>query len=613
MQVPAIPGRVAGASIIRYNPGPSLRPHCSDVSPAGPASPSIVAVNQSTQVAFVFGGQGPEWWGMGRELYGSEPVFATRVRECDDVLRRISGWSILEQFSATEVKSQIRRVDVGQAMLLSVHLGLAALWEEWGVVPAAVVGHAAGELSAACYAGALTTEDAMRVIVARAAVMRRLAGAGLMVAVKADAATGAELIRGLEDRVAVGVVNGPQSIVLSGEGEAMLGLAQQLSSRDIPHRVLHLPYAVYAPQMAAAAPELGRTLIDLAPVASRIPIVSTVTGDVIDGSQLDAVHWTRNIADPVQFADALATLFGRGVRAFIEIGPQMTLNRPIAECATAAGHTVAVLPSLQRGKGEVATMRKSLAALNEAKGAVVATPEKQKKGKSTGDPRPAEREPIETRIVAIHPPSAFPAMYFVGGVNIGDELYLRDVAAALGPSYQSFALLYPGMSDGKSPLADIARIAESFADHVAAHSPNQPIALVGHSVGGAIAFETARLLEQRGAKVAGLVLIDAPLYSSAATNERESLNTSERPWAASSGALRTYRPGGAFQGPTTFITPARAHDGLVECAARWREVCPTLEIHTTPGDHLTMIRAPHAANVAQSIHARFSHPDPTVS
>ncbi|HEY4219498.1 MAG TPA: alpha/beta fold hydrolase [Gemmatimonadaceae bacterium] len=568
-------------------------------------------MNRSTQTAFVFGGQGPEWWGMGRELLEKEPVFAARIRECDDALRRVSRWSILDQFSATEVKSQIRRVDIGQAMLLAVHLGLAALWEEWGVVPSAVVGHAAGELSAACYAGTLTIDDAMRVLVARAAVMRRLAGAGLMVAVKADAATGAEIIRGFEDRVAVGVVNGPQSIVLSGEGEAMLGLATKLASQDIPHRVLHLPYAVYAPQMAAAAPELRTTLSDLAPVASRIPIVSTVTGDVIDGTQLDAVHWTRNIADPVQFADALTTLFGRGVRAFIEIGPQLTLARPIVECATAVGLTVTVLPTLHRGKPEVATMRKSLAALNAALDATNgAAPAKQNEGKSTKDSRSAVRKTIVARSVAIHPPSPFPTTYFIGGVGASDELYLRDLAAALGPSHRSYALLYPGMSDDETPIADVAHLAEIFADRIAADAPAQAIALVGHSVGGVVAFETARWLERRGANVAELVLIDAPLsladYRARATAAGWLTPEIERTWSASLDALRDYRPDGAFRGPTTFITPARSHDGFVENAARWRELCPALEIATTGGNHLTMVRAPHAEKVAELIGGLFS-------
>jgi len=599
-------------------------------------------VNRSNQIAFVFGGQGPEWWGMGRELLEREPVFAARIRECDDALRRISRWSILDQFSITEVKSQIKRVDIAQAMLLAVHLGLAALWEEWGVVPDAVVGHAAGELSAACHAGAMTIDDAMRVIVARAAVMRRLAGSGLMVAVKANAETGAELIRGFEDCIAVGVVNGPQSIVLSGEGDAMIGLAHQLASQGIQHRVLHLPYAVYAPQMAAAATELGPALNDIRPVASRIPIVSTVTGHVIDGDRLDAAHWARNIADPVQFADALTTLFSRGSRLFVEIGPDLTLGRVIAECAAAAGHTVTVLPSLRRGQSERSTMGKSLTALNQAMAAPVdAAPPKRKEEKRANAVGRIADAARPARIVAIHSPSPSPTMYFIGEPGAGDEGSLRDIAGGLGPSFRSFALLGPAMSDGEPPIADIAQLAELFVDQVAAHEPNQPIALVGHSVWGAIAFETARRLEKRGAPVAGLVLLDAPLSPRAAATTDEVWDTTsfadhvarakaagwitpeiepsfsrrdmaadvwarrERTWSASIDALRAYRPDGKFHGSAAFITPARPQDGLVESAARWRELCPTLELVTTPGNHLTMGRDPHAAQVAHSIRGLF--------
>lgn len=474
---------------------------------------------------------------MGRELYDKEPVFAARVRECDEAFRRVSGASILEQLSVREVKSQVRRVDIGQAMLLAVHLGLAALWEDWGVVPQAVVGHAAGELSAACYAGAVTIDDAVRVIVARAAVMRRLAGTGLMVAVKADEATGAALIRGLEDQIAVGVVNGPQSIVLSGEGDAMIGLAHQLASKGIQHRVLHLPYAVYAPRMAAAAPELARTLGDLAPTASRIPIVSTVTGDVIDGAQLDAAHWARNIADPVRFADALATLFARGADLFVEIGPHPTLGRPIEECAAAAGRAVTVLPSLLRGKPEQATMRKALAALREVlegKPQGKRDAKAEKKVEAKGDKIPT-RLAIAARIVPISPPSAFPATYFVGGAGGSDAPYLREVAAALGPSHRSFALTYSASGAGDAATADIEQLAATLAEQVAANSPDEPVALVGHAKGGAIAYETARLLERRGVKVTALVLIDAPSNlgrDAASAWTRLDLSTARAPHAA---------------------------------------------------------------------------------
>jgi thioesterase domain-containing protein len=301
---------------------------------------------------------------------------------------------------------------------------------------------------------------------------------------------------------------------------------------------------------------------------------------------------------------------------------------------------VTVLPSLHRGKSESATMRKSLAALKEAvEPAVGGAParEKQRKDKGTSDRQGTVHAAFKARVVPIHPASPFPTTYFIGGLGAGDELYLSDVAAALGPSYRSFALLYPGMSDGEAPIADVVHLAEAFADRVAADAPGQPVALVGHSVGGAIAFETARLLERRGANVAELVLIDAPLHSETAANAAEVWDTPsfadyvkrvtaagwvtpdiadslprrdkspdvwarlERTWSASIEALRAYHPDGAFHGPTTFITPARPQDGLVECASRWRALCPTLEIMTTAGNHLTMVRAPYAAKVAQLI------------
>lgn len=249
--------------------------------------------------------------------------------------------------------------------------------------------------------------------------------------------------------------------------------------------------------------------------------------------------------------------------------------------------------------------------------------------------------------VPIHPESPYPTMLFIGGAVGGDELYLRDVASALGPSIRSFALLYPGLQPGEQPLSDIGLLADAFAEQVRALPQSGPCAIIGHSVGGVVAFELALRLAQHGTDVTELVLLDAPLVPHAnalssaariwgAASLTEYLDLArdagwmtpdieravsrrdlapdawtqlEQMWTASMAALHGYRPAVEYHGSATFITPARATDGLAQCADLWRANCPALRVIRTSGNHLSMVRAPHASKTARAIRNLFSASD----
>ncbi|MBM2619540.1 type I polyketide synthase, partial [Actinoplanes sp. LDG1-06] len=160
------------------------------------------------RVVFVFPGQGSQWTGMGLELWDSSPVFAESMRACAEALRPYTGWSLREILAGP-----LDDVDVVQPALFAVMVSLAALWRSYGVEPAAVVGHSQGEIAAAYVAGALSLEDAARVVALRSRALRPIAGRGGMVAVPfADVDPGG---------LSIAAVNGPDSTVLAGDVEAV--------------------------------------------------------------------------------------------------------------------------------------------------------------------------------------------------------------------------------------------------------------------------------------------------------------------------------------------------------------------------------------------------------
>src|SRR5262249_15070141 len=151
------------------------------------------------RTAFVFGGQGPQWWGMGRGLFHSEPIFRAAVERCDAALRPLAGWSVVDELLSQNDDARLEETHRVQPVLFALQIGLAELWRSWGIEPAAVVGHSLGEIAAAHVAGALTLVDAARIVYHRARLQQTVNGHGKMAAVGLSAADTADALRGFED------------------------------------------------------------------------------------------------------------------------------------------------------------------------------------------------------------------------------------------------------------------------------------------------------------------------------------------------------------------------------------------------------------------------------
>ncbi|MEO8077201.1 MAG: type I polyketide synthase, partial [Acidobacteriota bacterium] len=312
---------------------------------------------------FVFSGQGPQWWGMGRDLLAANAVFRACVERCAAAIAGQADWSLIEALSADEAGSRLHETQIAQPALCALQLGLAAMWESWGVVPAAVVGHSVGEIAAAVTAGAMTLEEGMRVAVHRGREMQRAPGVGRMTAVEIGPDEAARAVRPFADRLSVAAVNAATSSVLSGDPAALETVVAALEARGVRCRPLPVNYAFHSVQMEQAARALATALGPVASRAPRIPLVSTVTGAIVNGVSFDAAYWSRNVRQPVLFAPAVRAAAGLGHRLFVEVGPHPVLSSYIAS-STEANRVV--LPSLHRGRPDEASMRSTLGGLYTA-------------------------------------------------------------------------------------------------------------------------------------------------------------------------------------------------------------------------------------------------------
>jgi acyl transferase domain-containing protein/NADPH:quinone reductase-like Zn-dependent oxidoreductase/acyl carrier protein len=318
------------------------------------------------RVAFVFSGQGPQWWAMGRELLATNAVFADVVRRCDALLREYFDWSLLDEFSRAEAESRLDRTEFAQPAIFALQVGLAAMWQSWGIEPDAVVGHSVGEVAAAHLSGALTLEAAVRVIAHRARLMQRATGNGTMASVGCTAAALQAALEPFGERLSIAAINAPATTVISGDTAAMDEVIELLQASGANVRRLPVDYAFHSAQMVPHAQALAEALVDLVPATNRVRFVSTVTGAALDGTDLTSAYWAANVREPVRFADAIASLISSGIDVFVEVGPHPVLGSAIIEtlAASAADRTTTAttVPSLRRGRPEIETM---LAALGE--------------------------------------------------------------------------------------------------------------------------------------------------------------------------------------------------------------------------------------------------------
>ncbi|WP_432004300.1 type I polyketide synthase, partial [Streptomyces sioyaensis] len=323
--------------------------------------PRGVARDGSARPVLVFPGQGSQWAGMARELLDGSPVFADRLAACERALAPFVDWSLTAVLRGDADAPDLERVDVIQPALWAVMVSLAELWRSYGVEPDAVVGHSQGEIAAACVAGALTLDDAARVVALRSRALTAITGSGGMMSVQLPAEAVRERIEPWGERLSVAAVNGPASVVVSGAADALDELFAALIADGVQARKVSVDYGSHSAQVEPVRDRVLDALDGISPAEATIPFFSTVTGQWQDTTGLDPDYWYTNLRQTVRFEDAIRGLVAAGHRAFIEVSPHPVLSGGIRDCVDALGTDAAVLGTLRRDAGSLGRLLTSLA------------------------------------------------------------------------------------------------------------------------------------------------------------------------------------------------------------------------------------------------------------
>ncbi|WP_139830149.1 type I polyketide synthase, partial [Mycobacterium triplex] len=304
------------------------------------------------KTVFVFPGQGSQWIGMGAQLLDTSTVFAEQLNRCEKALGEFVDWSLIDVIRGAPGAPGLDRVDVVQPVLWAMMVSLAELWRSVGVQPDAVIGHSQGEIAAAYVAGALSLEDAARVVALRSRLLVRLSGAGGMVSLACGLVQARELLAPAGDRLNVAAVNGVAAVVVSGEVDALAELMRRCEDAGVRARRIDVDYASHSAQVEAIREPLAQALNGIEPQSSSLTFFSTVTGEPLDTAGLDADYWYRSIRQTVQFEQAVRAAGDAGYRVFIESSPHPVLVAGI-EDTVAAGNPgdAIVIPSLGRDEG----------------------------------------------------------------------------------------------------------------------------------------------------------------------------------------------------------------------------------------------------------------------
>lgn len=316
------------------------------------------------KICFVFSGMGTQWAGMGRQLYRTEPVFKEAMDRCSTALSPLTGWSLIDLIYNESFATKVDETCIAQPGIFSVQVALAALLKSWGIEPDCVVGHSAGEVGAAYIAGALSFDDAIRVIYHRSRLQQTTEGMGKMLAVGLSESALQPYLEGWETKVSIGAINSDDTITLAGDETALTAIAAKLDDKGIFARFLKVGVPYHSPVMNQLKEPLIESLQGIVVREPHTLLYSTVSGAVTQPDDWSPPYWADNIRKPVLFKAAVDAIARKGIRVFLEVAPHPALGTSIDKNLAKSKTAGVIAATLKRGQDDTAMLAGTLGTLH---------------------------------------------------------------------------------------------------------------------------------------------------------------------------------------------------------------------------------------------------------
>ena len=296
--------------------------------------------SSDSKIVFMFGGQGSQWYAMGRQLMETERVFREAILTVSNEVKALGvTWSLIDELLAPEGKSRISESCIAQPATFAVQYATARLLMSWRIFPSAVVGHSLGEFAAACISGTITVKEAVELVIIRSTLQESCPNNGGMAALGMSEENASSLLTELRlsTTLNIAAVNDAKSVTVSGDSQSIEALGEHLKTHSPGTfwRVLGTKRAFHSSHMEVIKKPFQAAMksIKLKPQLSKIPMYSTVKGDLLSGKKFDRDYWWQNIRCTVQFYPATKNLLRDDYRQIIEISTQPILAHYVKQIA----------------------------------------------------------------------------------------------------------------------------------------------------------------------------------------------------------------------------------------------------------------------------------------